>query len=251
MAHLMDLFLVGNFSDYIAECEKKLHVAVDHGNIVCLLNNIAFAEFELELYRKCIKTCYRVMEKSSGDIRAHCLLVKALMKLGKNEQCVEVCESVLSISKNSNAEQDISLISEIKNLKKLCELETIGKKETIIEKDLQKNGLGINAIKISGLVSPPEQVEVTKNQTAELTKNQTIRKNRTVSRHEISSIDCINSLNEEEDDSFDIAAYVNSELPRKQNAARAGATDRARPCRAARPAPSRRTVARPPVAGQS
>ena len=113
----MDLFLSGKFSDYINACEEELKGVFDPDNASSILCNIASAEYELEMYRKCIKTCQGVLELKTNCLRAHFIHLQALVKLGKDDQCKEICERILTDPSNSFLSQDISIVLEIKKLR--------------------------------------------------------------------------------------------------------------------------------------
>ena len=119
---VMNLFLDRKFSDYINACEDELKGEFNPYHASTILCNIASAEYELEMYRKCIKTCQGVLEIKSNCLRAHFIHLKALVKLGKDSQCQEICGRILSGPSNSYISEDISIVLEIRNLQEFVGL---------------------------------------------------------------------------------------------------------------------------------
>ena len=111
-----NLYLQKKFSDYIVACEVELE---EHGNRVIdahiILCNIASSEYELELYRKCIKTCHRVLDLSPNCIRAHFLHLKSLVKLGKDDLCVKLSDIILTDSSGRFVLEDVNIILQIQD----------------------------------------------------------------------------------------------------------------------------------------
>ena len=111
-----NLYLQKKFSDYIVACEVELE---EHGNRVIdahiILCNIASSEYELELYRKCIKTCHRVLDLSPNCIRAHFLHMKSLVKLGKDDLCVKLSDIILNDSSGRFVLEDVNIILQIQD----------------------------------------------------------------------------------------------------------------------------------------
>ena len=111
-----NLYLQKKFSDYIVACELELE---EHGSHVIdahiILCNIASSEYELELYRKCIKTCHRVLDLSPNCIRAHFLQLKSLVKLGKDDLCVKLSDIILNDSSGRFVLEDVNIILQIQD----------------------------------------------------------------------------------------------------------------------------------------
>jgi Flp pilus assembly protein TadG len=111
-----NLYLQKKFSDYIVACEVELE---EHGNRVIdahiILCNIASSEYELELYRKCIKTCHRVLDLSPNCIRAHFLQLKSLVKIGKEDLCIKLSEIILNDASGRFVLEDVNIILQIQD----------------------------------------------------------------------------------------------------------------------------------------
>ena len=111
-----NLYLQKKFSDYIVACEVELE---EHGDRVIdahiILCNIASSEYELELYRKCIKTCHRVLDLSPNCIRAHFLHLKSLVKIGKDDVCVKLSEIILNDASGRFVLEDVNIILQIQD----------------------------------------------------------------------------------------------------------------------------------------
>jgi hypothetical protein len=111
-----NLYLQKKFSDYIVACEVELE---EHGNRVIdahiILCNIASSEYELELYRKCIKTCHRVLDLSPNCIRAHFLYLKSLVKIGKEDLCIKLSETILNDASGRFVLEDVNIILQIQD----------------------------------------------------------------------------------------------------------------------------------------
>lgn len=111
-----NLYLQKKFSDYIVACEVELE---EHGDRVIdvhiILCNIASSEYELELYRKCIKTCHRVLELSPNCIRAHFLHLKSLVKIGKEDLCIQLSEIILNDASGRFVLEDVNIILQIQD----------------------------------------------------------------------------------------------------------------------------------------
>ena len=111
-----NLYLQKKFSDYIVACEVELE---EHGDRVIdahiILCNIASSEYELELYRKCIKTCHRVLDLSPNCIRAHFLHLKSLVKIGKDDVCVKLSEILLNDASGRFVLEDVNIILQIQD----------------------------------------------------------------------------------------------------------------------------------------
>lgn len=112
----MDLYLQRKFSDYIVACESELEKHGDDINVPTILSNIASAEYELELYRKCIKTCHKVFAVNQNCIRAHFLHLKSLVKLGKDDLCIVLCEGILNRGHGRFESEDVNVILQIQIL---------------------------------------------------------------------------------------------------------------------------------------
>lgn len=111
----MDLYIQRKFSDYIAACESELEKK-ENSNTLSILCNIASAEYELELYRKCIKTCHRALALNQNFIRAHLLLLKSLLKLDKYDTCMTMCEDILSGGEGRFEMEDVNIILQVQDL---------------------------------------------------------------------------------------------------------------------------------------
>ena len=111
-----NLYLQKKFSDYIVACEVELE---EHGNRVIdahiILCNIASSEYELELYRKCIKTCHRVLDLSPNCIRAHFLHLKSLVRIGKEDLCIKLSEIILNDASGRFVLEDVNIILQIQD----------------------------------------------------------------------------------------------------------------------------------------
>jgi hypothetical protein len=112
----MNFFLERKFSDYIVICESQLE-KVDNDSKVksALLCNIASAEYELELYRKCIKTCDTALKLNSNAIRAQLLNIKSLVKLGKDDESLAICDGILRDGQDQLHVEDINIVLEIRD----------------------------------------------------------------------------------------------------------------------------------------
>jgi hypothetical protein len=127
----MNFFLEKKFSDYIVACEIELEkVNNDDNKMSVLLCNIATAEYELELFRKCIKTCHRVLEINSNSLRAHSLHIKSLAKLGKDKQGLLICGSILNDKHGAYTSEDVFILQEISDL-----MQSIHNKDIILTGD--------------------------------------------------------------------------------------------------------------------
>jgi hypothetical protein len=112
----MELYLQKKFCDYIIACETEL---VQHNDLVngpTILCNIASAEYELELYRKCIRTCHRAFDLNPNFIRAHFLHLRCLVKLGKGDLCVVLCEAILSGCQGRFEFENVNIMLQIQDL---------------------------------------------------------------------------------------------------------------------------------------
>lgn len=111
----MDLYIKRKFSDYIAACEFELEKN-ENNNTLSILCNIASAEYELELYRKCIKTCHRALALNQNYIRAHLLLLKSLLKLDKDDICMTMCENILTGGEGRFELEDVNIVLQVQDL---------------------------------------------------------------------------------------------------------------------------------------
>jgi hypothetical protein len=122
----MELYLQKKFCDYIIACETEL---VQHNNLIngpTILCNIASAEYELELYRKCIRTCHRAFDLNPNFIRAHFLHLRCLVKLGKGDLCVVLCEAILSGCQRRFEFENVNIMLQIQDL-----MESVKSKNTL------------------------------------------------------------------------------------------------------------------------
>ena len=112
----MELYLQKKFCDYIIACETELLQHNDLINGPTILCNIASAEYELELYRKCIRTCHRAFDLNPNFIRAHFLHLRCLVKLGKEDLCVVLCEAILSGCQGRFEFENVTIMLQIQDL---------------------------------------------------------------------------------------------------------------------------------------
>lgn len=122
----MELFLQKKFCDYIVACETELAQHNDLINGPTILCNIASAEYELELYRKCIRTCHRAFDLNPNFIRAHFLHLRCLVKLGKSDLCIVLCEAILSGCQRRFEFENVNIMLQIQDL-----LDSVKSKNTL------------------------------------------------------------------------------------------------------------------------
>eukprot|EP01041_Mallomonas_annulata_P007656 gene7656-15668_t len=112
----MDLLLEGKINDSVMVFEEKLIWATSPLEAASVLCNIAVADFELDLLRKCIKTCQKALDKCPTYLRAYVLMGKAHEKLGKQDIASATWRKGLEYANNSC---DVCILLELRNLLKM------------------------------------------------------------------------------------------------------------------------------------
>lgn len=128
----MDLFINRKFSEYIVACELDLEKAQSNNTKVCaIFLNIASAEYELEMYRKCIKTVQKVLKSKTNSLRGYFIHIKCLAKLGKEDECIAMCEYVLNDKNHFFEDEDVNIMLDIKEFSSSRLRENPGDQELI------------------------------------------------------------------------------------------------------------------------
>ena len=107
---VMGMFESKSFNEAIGVFTEAM--GDDKAHNVHMLCNIAACEFSLELYRKCIKTCLRVIEQEKENIIVLVLMGKAYLKIGGSSAAIQSWENALNACRSSC---NLSMFLEVKN----------------------------------------------------------------------------------------------------------------------------------------
>lgn len=116
----MDKFIDGYYNDAI-ECweamlvdNEKAMLLSDYEKLL-ILNNIATAELKLELYRKCLKSTEKIINKDNQFIPCYILQGNAYNAIGKYDEAIEIWKKGFSLC-HKNVISDTSSFIELQSL---------------------------------------------------------------------------------------------------------------------------------------
>lgn len=116
----MDKFIDGYYNDAI-ECweamlvdNEKAMLLSDYEKLL-ILNNIATAELKLELYRKCLKSTEKIINKDDKFVPCYILQGKAYNAIGKYDEAIKIWKKGFSLC-HKNVITDTSSFIELQSL---------------------------------------------------------------------------------------------------------------------------------------
>ena len=95
----MDLYKGKSYDEAIRHYEAKLSSTSNGGpEEIQLLHCIASCQYRMELYRKAIKTCLKVIELDKTDVKALILMGKSYHRIGGNSAALQAFQNALNAS---------------------------------------------------------------------------------------------------------------------------------------------------------